>query len=105
MDGNATTRAPINPGPAATPGSNDRRVGAPNHHQQSGSGENTMVDTTAPKTGTAWMAVPETRWNALLVENAQLREALTTAEGVIELMAWERNSARTGDATRVGGQK
>jgi hypothetical protein len=43
---------PINPGPAATPGSNDRRVGAPNHHQNSrettGSGETIMVGTIHP---------------------------------------------------------
>jgi hypothetical protein len=35
----------INPGPAETPGSNDRRVGAPNHHQHTGSGGTTMVGT------------------------------------------------------------
>lgn len=38
----------INPGPAETPGSNDRRVGAPNHHQNSGSGGTTMVGTIHP---------------------------------------------------------
>ena len=40
----------INPGPAETPGSNDRRTGAPNHHQNShettGSGETLMVGAT-----------------------------------------------------------
>jgi hypothetical protein len=34
----------INPDPAVNPAKNPRRVGVPNHHHSSGSGENLMVD-------------------------------------------------------------
>jgi hypothetical protein len=36
----------INPGPVAHPAKNTHRVGASNHHHNSGSGENPMVDAT-----------------------------------------------------------
>jgi 8-oxo-dGTP diphosphatase len=39
-----TTTSLNKPDPVTTPASNPHRVGAPNHHQHTGSGENLMVD-------------------------------------------------------------
>jgi hypothetical protein len=114
------------PGPVETPASNAHRVGAPNHHQNTGSGETLMVDV-HPSTDAVMVAAVRDRLNAqtyrfvtatghglgLHVEDmaAVVTEIITdytdhlTAErdALAEDLAWELNAYRPATGVVGGG--